>query len=50
MIMSKLTKARSELLELDALAAGNSQIHTLHPAAKLLATVFYIYTVVSFPK
>ena len=48
--MSKLTKARSELLELDALAAGNSPIHTLHPVAKLLTTVFYIYTVVSFPK
>ena len=50
MIMSKLTKARSELLELDALAARNSPIHTLHPVAKLLTTIFYIYTVVSFPK
>lgn len=48
--MSKLAKARRELLEMDALAAGNSPIHTLHPVAKLLATVFYIYTVVSFPK
>lgn len=48
--MSKLTKARSELLELDALAARNSPIHTLHPVAKLLTTIFYIYTVVSFPK
>ena len=48
--MSKLTKARSELLEMDALAAGSSPIHTLHPVAKLLTTIFYIYTVVSFPK
>lgn len=48
--MSKLTKARSELLEMDALAAGNSLIHGLHPTAKLLTTIFYIYTVVSFPK
>ena len=50
MIMSKLTKARSELLEMDALSAGSSPIHTLHPVAKLLTTIFYIYTVVSFPK
>ena len=48
--MSKLTKARWELREMDALAAGNSPIHTLHPVAKLLTTIFYIYTVVSFPK
>lgn len=48
--MSKLTKARWELREMDALAAENSPIHTLHPVVKLLTTVFYIYTVVSFPK
>ena len=34
--MRKLTKARWELREMDALAAGNSPIHTLHPVAKLL--------------
>ena len=48
--MSKLANAQSELLEMDAMAAGCSPIHTLHPVAKLLTTIFYIYTVVSFPK
>ena len=48
--MSKLANAQSELLEMDAMAAGSSPIHTLHPVAKLLTTIFYIYTVVSFPK
>ena len=48
--MDKLSKARSELREMDALAAGNSPVHRLHPLCKLLATVAYIATVVSFPK
>ncbi|MDD6200240.1 MAG: cobalt ECF transporter T component CbiQ [Firmicutes bacterium] len=48
--MDKLSKARSELREMDALAAGNSPVHRLHPLCKLLVTVAYIATVVSFPK
>lgn len=48
--MDKLSQARSELREIDALAAGDSPVHRLHPICKLLTTVFYIATVVSFPK
>ena len=48
--MDKLSHARSELREMDVLAAGDSPVHRLHPLCKLLVTVFYIVTVVSFPK
>ena len=48
--MDKLTQARGELREMDALAAEDSPVHRLHPLCKLLVTVFYIATVVSFPK
>lgn len=48
--MDKLQKAQSELREMDTLAAMDSPIHDLHPVCKLLLTVFYIATVVSFPK
>ena len=45
-----LLAAQRELREMDALAAGDSPIHRLNPLCKLLVTVFYIITVVSFPK
>lgn len=48
--MDKLSKAQSELREMDALAAEDSPVHRLHPLCKLLATIGYIVTVVSFPK
>ena len=48
--MDKMTQARSELREMDALAAGDSPVHGLHPLSKLLVTILYIVTVVSFPK
>ena len=48
--MDKLTQARCELREMDALAAEDSPVHRLHPLCKLLVTVCYIVTVVSFPK
>ena len=48
--MDKLTNARLELRELDDLAAEDSPVHRLNPLCKLLVTVFYIVTVVSFPK
>ena len=48
--MDQLSHARAELREMDALAAGNSPIHRLHPLCKLVLTVTYIVTVVSFPK
>ncbi len=48
--MDKLTKARSELREMDALAAGNSPVHLLYPLSKLAVTVAYIVFVVSYSK
>ena len=48
--MEKLTHAQQELREIDDLAALASPIHRLNPLCKLLVTVFYIVTVVSFPK
>ena len=48
--MDKLSGAQAELREMDALAAADSPVHRLHPLCKLLVTVFYIVTVVSFPK
>ncbi|MDD5864253.1 MAG: cobalt ECF transporter T component CbiQ [Firmicutes bacterium] len=48
--MDKLSQAQSELREMDALAAEDSPVHRLHPLCKLLVTIFYIATVVSFPK
>lgn len=48
--MDKLWRAQSELKEMDGLAVGNSAIHRLHPVCKLLVTVGYIATVVSFDK
>lgn len=48
--MDKLSQAQSELREMDALAAGSSPVHRLHPLCKLLTTIAYIIVVVSFPK
>ena len=48
--MDKLSGAQSELREMDALAAGTSVVHRLHPLCKLLVTVTYIFIVVSFHK
>ena len=48
--MNKMDKALYELKEMDALAAGSSPVHRLHPLAKFLATVAYIAVVVSFDK
>ena len=48
--MEKLKNAQLELREMDDLAAAESPVHRLNPLCKLLVTVFYIVTVVSFPK
>ena len=48
--MEKLNNAQLELREMDELAAGSSPVHRMNPLCKLLVTVFYIATVVSFPK
>lgn len=48
--MDQLTKARAELREMDALAAGDSPVHRLHPLCKLVVTVAYIAAAVSYSK
>ena len=48
--MNKMEKALHELSEMDDLAAQESPIHRLHPAAKLLSTIAYIILTVSFDK
>ena len=48
--MNNMEKALWELEGMDDLAAGDSPLHRLHPAAKLLAAVIYIVTVTSFDK
>ena len=48
--MDKISNATVELKEMDALAAADSPIHSLHPMCKLLVTSFYIALVVSFSK
>lgn len=46
--MNKVQNAVYELNEMDELAAGSSPVHKLHPAAKLISTIVYIVTVISF--
>ena len=48
--MSKVLSAQKELREMDELSARTSPIHRLHPLTKLLVTLFYLFTVVSYPK
>ena len=48
--MSKVSNAQAELREMDELSARTSPIHRLHPLTKLLVTLMYILTVVSYPK
>ena len=45
-----MQKALQELAEIDALASRSSPIHSLHPTAKLISTIVYILTTVSFNK
>ena len=48
--MNKMQKALYELSEMDELAARQSPIHSLHPAAKLITTIVYILVTLSFDK
>lgn len=48
--MSKTGAALSHLRKTDELAAGTSPVHSLHPTAKILVTLFYLAGVVSFGK
>lgn len=48
--MNKASAAFRELAAMEELAAGNSPVHRLHPGIKLLLTIAYIFTTVSFGK
>lgn len=48
--MDRIDHAASELREMDDLAALSSPIHSLHPLAKLIVTILYIFLTVSFNK
>jgi cobalt/nickel transport system permease protein len=45
-----MQKALRELSEMDELAARSSPVHSLHPAAKLIATIVYILVTLSYGK
>ncbi len=47
---NKAENALSELSQIDEMAAGDTIIHKLPPILKLIATIIYIYIVVSFDK
>lgn len=48
--MDRIDTAVFELREMDDLAARSSPIHSLHPLAKLITTISYIFLTVSFHK
>lgn len=48
--MNDIERSLGELKDMEALSAGDSAMHRLSPLAKLLVTVAYILTVVSFHK
>ena len=48
--MNRMDRSLLELREMDTLAAGDSPVHRLCPAAKLLTTIAYIAVTVSFGK
>lgn len=48
--MNDIERSLGELKDMEALSAGDSAMHRLSPSAKLLVTVAYILTVVSFHK
>lgn len=48
--MDKIDHAAFELREMDDLAALSSPIHRIHPLAKLIVTISYIFLTVSFHK
>ena len=48
--MNQMQQAIRELSEMDELAVRSSPIHSLHPAAKLIATIVFILVTLSFDK
>lgn len=47
--MPQLYQAAAGMNQLEQLTIGNSAIHRLHPMTKLLTTLVYVITVISFP-
>lgn len=48
--MNKASQAWAQIMAVNDLSDRSSPMHTIHPLAKLLAVIAYIFTVVSFPK
>ena len=48
--MSAITNALLNLRQMDELASYNTTIHKIHPMAKIIVTMCYLVTVVSFDK
>jgi cobalt/nickel transport system permease protein len=48
--MSAITNALLNLRQMDELAAHDTIIHKIHPMAKIIVTMFFLVTVVSFGK
>ncbi|MGI5985966.1 MAG: cobalt ECF transporter T component CbiQ [Clostridiales bacterium] len=48
--MSKISDAIYEVHYMDTIASGTSPVHRVHPLAKLLVTIAYIWFTVSFDK
>ena len=48
--MKKITRALTEINELNTMAQQQSHLHALHPLAKLLITMSYIVLLMSFDK
>lgn len=48
--MNQMTQAMLELRQMDEISSMDSEIHRRHPLSKLLVTVAYIFTVVSYHK
>lgn len=47
--MSELKNSINTISSLEELSRGDTMLHRLHPAVKLLTTVIYLITVISFP-
>ncbi|MDR2006717.1 MAG: energy-coupling factor transporter transmembrane protein EcfT [Acidaminococcales bacterium] len=48
--MNKLEFWQKEIRRTEELARQNSPVHSLHPLAKLITTIFFLLTVISFPR
>ena len=48
--MSKLMDSLNRIQSLEELAEGKTTIHSIHPMAKMITTIFYLVVVISFDK